>query len=55
MLEESLVRLVDSGPVGGGEQIQQQAADYGHAEAGVSPGRLLVSAAADRTLRPAQT
>ena len=35
-------------PVAGGEQVQEQAADHGHAEAGVGPGRPLVGAGLDQ-------
>jgi hypothetical protein len=48
VLEESLVRLGDPGAVPGGEEIQQQAADHGHGEARVGPGRPLVGAGLDQ-------
>ena len=48
MLEEPLIRLVDSGTVPGGEEIEQQAADRGHAETGVGPGRPFVGAGLDQ-------
>jgi len=47
-VEESLVRLVDSRAVLGGEQVQQKAADHGHAEPGVGPGRPFVGAGFDQ-------
>ena len=46
--EESLVGLGDSGAVPGGEQVQQQAADHGHAEAGVGPGASFIRAGFDQ-------
>src|SRR5260221_14781686 len=39
VLEESLVCLGDCGTVSGGEEIEQEAAEHGHAEAGLRPGR----------------
>jgi hypothetical protein len=42
--EELLIRLVDSRAVSGGEQVQEKAADRGHAEPGVGPA---VGGAAD--------
>jgi hypothetical protein len=47
VLEESLVRIGHSCVVPGSEEVQQKAADYGHAEAGVSSGRLFVGAGFD--------
>src|SRR5215471_12050180 len=48
VLEEPLVCLGDPGAVPGGEQIQEQAADHGYAEAGIGPGRRLVGPGFDQ-------
>jgi polyketide cyclase/dehydrase/lipid transport protein len=40
VLEESLVRFGDSGAVPGGEEVQEEAANHGHAEAGVRAGAI---------------
>jgi hypothetical protein len=48
VLEESLVGFGGSGAIPGGEQIQQQAADHGYTEAGVSPGSSFVGAGLDQ-------
>ncbi len=47
VLEESLVCLGDCGTVSGGEEIEQEAAEHGHAETGIGPGRPFVGACFD--------
>ena len=49
MLKEPLVRFGDSGAVPGGDEVQEEAANHGHAEAGVRAGRALIRAGLDES------